>query len=82
MFGLASSSKKSFRLPQVRPSLLDTRMRGDPWVAACQPELLVVYLNNQPITLLPGSPLELASLNQILFTLRHRPPRKRKKNLS
>ena len=42
------------------------------------PELLVIYLNNHPITLLPGSSLELASLNQILYTLRHRSRRQTK----
>jgi hypothetical protein len=60
-------------LPQVRPSVLDTRVVGDPWIGTCtHPDLLVVYLNNHPVTLLPGSPLELASLNQILYSLRHR----------
>jgi hypothetical protein len=72
--------KKTVRLPQLRPSVLDPLLRGDACIAACtHPDLLVMYLNNQPVTLLSGSPLELASLNQILFTIRHRAKRKTQK---
>ncbi len=68
--------RKNLRLPRLRLSLLDPRLQGDTWIGACtHPHLLVMYLNNQPITLLPGSALEMASLNQILFTLRSRPAR-------
>jgi len=72
--------KKNLCLAHVRASVLDSQIIGDPWIAACShPGLLVMYLNNHPVTLLPGSPLELASLNQILFGLRHRYPRHTKK---
>jgi hypothetical protein len=65
--------KKSVRLPQVRPSILDPSLNGDPCIAACtHPDLLVVYVSNHPVTLVPGTPLELSSLNQILYTLRSR----------
>jgi hypothetical protein len=68
--------RKNVCLPQTRPSVLDPRLSGDPWIDACtHPDLLVMYLNNQPITLLPGSSLDLSSLNQILYTLRHRSKR-------
>lgn len=68
---------KKLRLPQVRLSVVDQRLQGEPWVAACtHPGLLVVYLNNHPITLLPGTSFDRASLNQILYTLRHRNPRR------
>jgi len=74
-----SKHRKIGRVPQVRSSLMDQRSHGEPFLAACtHPELLVMYLNNQPITLLPGSPLELASLNQILFNLQHRRQRQTK----
>jgi len=59
-----------------RPSLLDPRLRGDPWVARCtHPDLLVIYYNNQPVNLIPGTLLELASLNTLLFQMRNRYPR-------
>src|SRR5438309_2062869 len=75
-----SKHKRNVRLPQIRPSVLDPGLVGDPWIGACtHPDLLVMYLNNQPITLLPGSSLEMASLNQILFSLRHRPARQKKR---
>jgi len=64
------------RLPHVRPSLLDPRLRGDTWITSCtHPQLLVMHLDNHPMTLVPGSALEMASLNQILFTIRNRRPR-------
>lgn len=73
--------RKNTRLPRVRPSVLDPRLDGDPWISACtHPDLLVLYLNNQPVTLLPGSSLELASLNQILYTLQHRARRQTKQS--
>jgi hypothetical protein len=76
MYVRITRPKKNVRLPQVRPSVLDPRLNGDPCIAACtHPDLLVVYLNNHPITLLPGTALDLSSLNQILFSLRHRSQR-------
>jgi hypothetical protein len=72
MESLVIKHRKKLRPPDVRPSVLDA-IHGDPWIGACtHPGLLVMYLNNQPITLLPGSSFELASLNQILYALQHR----------
>ena len=72
--------KKGMCLPKVRASVLDPAQRGDSWIIPCtHPGLLVMYLNNQPVSLVPGSPLELASFNQILFNLRYRPKRQTKK---
>jgi hypothetical protein len=60
----------------VKPSLLDPGLRGDPWVDRCYiPNCLVVHLNNHPVALLAGTPLEQASLNQLLFRMRCRYPR-------
>ena len=74
---LRITPKKSFRLPQKRMSLLDPRLRGDPWVGKCtHPDLLVIYFNNQPMFLLAGTSLDLASLNSILFQMRNRYPRR------
>jgi hypothetical protein len=61
------------RLPRIRPSLLDSGTRGDSWVGKCShPDLLVMYLNNQPITLIPATRLDQNNLNNLLFGLRHR----------
>lgn len=71
-------SRQLLRLPQTRPSVLDVNLHAEPCLTECSlPDVLVVYLNNQPITLLAGSSLEYASLSQILYTLRHRYPRQR-----
>ena len=73
---IRSRAKAKSRPQRTRPSVLDLELRGDPWISRCnQPELLVLYLNNQPVTLLPGSPLDQASLNQLLFSIRNRNPR-------
>jgi hypothetical protein len=66
------------QLRLVRPSLLEPCLRGDPWIAACYlPNCLVVHLNNQPVALLAGTPLDQASLNQTLFRMRCRYPRQK-----
>ncbi len=63
--------------PATRASVLEPSLRGDSWIAACShPGLLVMYLNNYPVSLLPGSALELTTLNQILFSLRYRSARR------
>jgi hypothetical protein len=59
----------------TRPSILEPRAFVDSWVSACCSEHLVVYLNNQPISLFPGSTLDQSSLNDLLFALHHRYPR-------
>ncbi|MCI0680700.1 MAG: hypothetical protein L0Y71_01235 [Gemmataceae bacterium] len=60
----------------VKPSLLDPCLRGDPWIDRCYlPNCLVVHLNNQPVALLAGTPLDQSSLNQLMFRMRHRFPR-------
>jgi hypothetical protein len=72
------SRRTQFRpqLRLVRPSLLEPCLRGDPWIAACYlPNCLVVHLNNRPIALVAGTPLDQASLNQALFRMRCRYPR-------
>ncbi len=68
-------SRKS-RLCCTRPSILDTYYRGDTYIAPCKHHgLLVLYLNNQPIHLIPGTALENSALNQMLFSIRARMPR-------
>jgi hypothetical protein len=71
--------KQRQRRPAVRvvkPSLLDPCLRGDPWIERCYiPNCLVVHLNNQPVSLLSGTPLDQSSMNQLMFRMRHRYPR-------
>jgi hypothetical protein len=60
----------------TRPSLIDPTVSGDPWVSGCYlPNCLIVYLNNQPISLLSGSPLDQSTFNSMLFSMRIRYPR-------
>jgi len=59
----------------IRPSILQSKPFTDNWVGACSRDQLVVYLNNQPIALLPGSVLDQNSLNDLLYALHHRYPR-------
>lgn len=60
----------------IKPSMLDPCLRGDPWIERCYiPNCLVVHLNNQPVSLLAGTPLDQSSLNQLMFRMRHRYPR-------
>lgn len=60
----------------IRPSLIDPAVNGDPWVAGCYlPNCLIVYLNNQPVSLLAGSPLDQSTFNSMLFGMRMRYPR-------
>lgn len=59
----------------IRASVLAPCQRGDQWIAPCRPGFLVLYLNNQPVSLLPGTSLDHASLNELLFSIQHRLPR-------
>jgi hypothetical protein len=60
----------------LRPSLIDPAVQGDPWVTGCYlPNCLIVYFNNQPISLLSGSPLDQSTFNSMLFSMRIRYPR-------
>jgi hypothetical protein len=60
----------------TRPSLIDPTVHGDPWISGCYlPNCLIVYLNNQPISLLAGSALEQSTFNSMLFSMRQRYPR-------
>jgi hypothetical protein len=65
--------------PQVRstrPSLIDPSVHGDPWITGCYlPNCLIVYVNNQPISLLSGSTLDQSTFNSMLFSMRQRCPR-------
>jgi hypothetical protein len=65
-------------LPETRPSFLDPDLDSEPWIEACRYEpLLVLFLLNRPIALMPGSALDHVSMNTRLDQLRHRTPRRR-----
>ncbi len=61
----------------TRPSLFDPYLPDDRWITGCYlPNCLIVYLSDQPVSLLAGSPLEQATLNSMLFNMQHRYPRR------
>ena len=60
-----------------RPSLLDPRLRGDPWLVTRGEGGLALYFGDKQLAALPGLALDAPALNQLLFGLRHRRPRPR-----
>jgi len=60
-----------------RPSLLDPRLGGDPWLVTHTEGVLSLYFGDRRLAALDGSDLDAAALNQLLFGLRHRRPRAR-----
>jgi hypothetical protein len=64
------------RVPSVRPSILDVYLRGDPWVVGHAPGMLGVYFGSRRLTSLSGSTIDVPALNQLLFQLRNRRPRR------
>lgn len=57
----------------LRPSLLDPNLKGDPWMSCCAtPGLLVLDLCNYPIAIQPGTRLEQAAFNSLIFQLRQK----------
>jgi hypothetical protein len=64
-------------IPAVRPSLLDVYLRGDAWIDRLDPHLLTLYVGGQSLACFPASPLDGFALNQLLFTLRQRAPRRK-----
>jgi hypothetical protein len=60
-----------------RPSLLEVRLAGDPWVIHQGGENLALCFNDWPLATVRGLPLDLPCLNRILERLRTRPPRRR-----
>ena len=58
-----------------RPSLLDWQLRGDISVMRRGPKLYCLCANNYPLAYLAATRLDVASLNQLAWNLRHRWPR-------
>jgi hypothetical protein len=65
----------SFR--SVRPSLLDPRFIGDPWVHFGCDGLAALCLGDYRLVGIAASPLDLPTMNRVLNQMRHRCPRGR-----
>lgn len=61
--------------PAVRPSLLDLRFTGDPWVVASGSFGASLCLDGYQLTRLSALPFDLPSLNRTLCHLRRPPAR-------
>ena len=60
----------------LRPTVLDLRFRGDPWILRLQDGSLSLCLGNFHLGPVHGSPLDLPSLNQLLDRVRHQVTRR------
>jgi hypothetical protein len=66
----------TLRMRATRPSILDSRIQGDPWVVAHGNHTAGVYFGACQFLQLPAVPLDAMALNTQLFALRHRLPRR------
>jgi hypothetical protein len=64
------------RIPLVRPSVLNPRLRGDLWVEPTEAGTAAVRCDSLELACVSASPLDLASLNQVLSRARTRRPRR------
>ncbi len=60
-----------------RPSLLDPRLRGDPWILPRSGGGLALCFDAWEMAAVAGSPFDVPSLNSLLHRMRHRYPRRR-----
>lgn len=58
-------------LRYIRPSLLDLRFTGDPWVVDLADGTASVRLDDYPLARIQTMPFDLPSLNRLLLQLRH-----------
>src|SRR6266513_5527891 len=70
-----SRPKKLMRM--VRPSLIDPRFTGDPWIVDEQNGTFALCLGNYCLVGIQGVPIDLPSFNQAFDRLRNRRPRRR-----
>lgn len=64
-------------LRSVRPSLLDLRFTGDPWVVDQRDGTATVRLDNYRLARIPTSPFDVPSLNNLFLQLRQSQIRRR-----
>jgi len=62
-------------IPAVRPSLLDIFLRGDAWIGH-DGGILTLFIGDRQLASFPGLGFDEPALNQLLFAIRSRPPRK------
>jgi len=62
----------------VRPSVLDLRFTGDPWIVEESDERLLICLGDYRLADIRGVGIDLPSLNLALDRMRHRRPRPRR----
>jgi hypothetical protein len=62
----------------LRPSLLESRLAGDPWIIPHDAETLALCFDDWPLAAVGGLPLDLPFFNHLLERLRTRPPRRRR----
>ncbi len=60
-----------------RPSLLEPRLVGDPWIIDQADEYLALCFNDWPLATVRGLPVDLPFFNHLLERLRNRPARRR-----
>jgi hypothetical protein len=66
---------KELHFRTVRPSLLDLRFCGDPWIVARADGRAAILLGDYCVTSLEADALDLPSLNHLFDMMRHRRPR-------
>jgi hypothetical protein len=65
------------RLRAVRPSVLDLRFCGDPWIVAGEDGQFALCLGDYSLASINSLALDLPALNGLLDRVRHRRPRYR-----
>jgi hypothetical protein len=73
----ASKTTVTVSIRPVRPSLLDLRLQGDPWITA-HGERAQVYFDQCVLTSCGALPLDVPGLNAQLQAMRHRAPRRKR----
>ena len=71
------SCPKRNQLRMVRPSLLDLRFTGDPWIVDREDGSFRLFLGDYCLTWFQGMTFDLPAFNQALERLRSRRPRPR-----
>ncbi len=67
---------RKLKIPQQRPSILDPSLDNEPWLDHCPcSDKVILFLENHPIAVIPGSSLDYFALSMRLNQLRHRWPR-------
>jgi hypothetical protein len=68
-------AKKPMRLRAVRPSVLDQRFCGDPWIVVGEDGQFAICLGDYSLASINSLSLDLPALNGLLDRVRHRRPR-------